>query len=220
EVIPCCADLNHFSASKISEEQLEKYRAELQIQPDDFIITYLGSIGTWYLPTEMLQFFRVLSQTYANAKFLFITPDSPDKILSVAQQVGVSANKIIIRKAQRAEVPALLLLGKLSIFFIKPSYSKKASSPTKHAEILSMGIPVIANANIGDTDWFVEQTGTGILLREFNEKAYSEAVNKIPALLQVPASRMREVAEQFFSLQSGVEIYQTVYQKLLTSQDR
>ena len=53
DVIPCCADLNHFSATKVTEEQLAAYRKELGISSDDFIITYLGSIGTWYLPVEM-----------------------------------------------------------------------------------------------------------------------------------------------------------------------
>jgi hypothetical protein len=44
-----------------------------------------------------------------------------------------------------------------SIFFIRPTYSKKASSPTKQGEIMAMGIPLICNYGVGDTDEIVKK---------------------------------------------------------------
>jgi len=44
------------------------------------------------------------------------------------------------------------LLSNASLFFIKPVWSKKASSPTKLAELMGLGIPVFSNSGVGDVD--------------------------------------------------------------------
>ena len=61
------------------------------------------------------------------------------------------------------------------ISFIKPFYSKIASSPTKYAESLAMGIPVISNRGIGDIDELTEYLEAGKIIdlnlkNNFNEK--------------------------------------------------
>ncbi|MEI9956314.1 MAG: hypothetical protein WDM90_08440 [Ferruginibacter sp.] len=49
-------------------------------------------------------------------------------------------------------MPLLLSLSQFSVFFIKPCYSKQSSSPTKHGEIMAMGIPLITNSGVGDVE--------------------------------------------------------------------
>ncbi|OFY93460.1 MAG: hypothetical protein A3K10_17920, partial [Bacteroidetes bacterium RIFCSPLOWO2_12_FULL_31_6] len=150
EVIPCCADLHFYSPANINKSEANKLAQKLNITSADFILSYLGSVGTWYLLDEMLDFFLRLLQKNNNSKFLFITPDSPTHLYEKAKQKGIEASKIVIYSANRNEVPLLLSLSHLSIFFIKPVYSKKASSPTKQGEIMGMGIPLICNDGVGD----------------------------------------------------------------------
>jgi glycosyltransferase involved in cell wall biosynthesis len=57
-VIPCCADLDHFNPANINSELQKQLRKELDITSKDFILSYLGSIGTWYLLDEMLDFLK------------------------------------------------------------------------------------------------------------------------------------------------------------------
>ena len=79
-VIPCCADLELFNKSNLDIKQLQKLQYELNIEKEDFILLYLGSIGTWYMLDEMMEFFSILKQKKSQAKFLFVTKDEHERI--------------------------------------------------------------------------------------------------------------------------------------------
>ena len=70
---------------------------------------------------------------------MFITKDDPEQIRKLATAASIPNEKLAITAASRAEVPNLLEASDIGFFFIKPSFSKKSSSPTKLAEILGMG---------------------------------------------------------------------------------
>lgn len=215
EVIPCCADLNLFDYNNFNEDLANQLSSELGITKNDYVLSYLGSIGTWYMPDEMLQFFKALKAKKSNAKFLFITRDEPSSIYAYADKYGISKEDIIIRPANREEVPALLSLSNSSIFFIKPVFSKKASSPTKLAELMGMGIPVVCNSDVGDIDKFVPENNLGIMISEMNEHGLSKAVDQIDTLDKIDKGHLRTVAENLFSLKIGTERYYSVYEKLI-----
>ncbi|MDB4534294.1 glycosyltransferase, partial [Vicingaceae bacterium] len=146
-VIPCCTDENHFNISNKKNK-----RDELGIAEDAFVLSYLGSIGTWYMLDEMLDFFKELLSVKQNTKFLFITRDNTDSIFDKCKDRGISKDSIIIKSSSRIDVPEYINTSDASIFFIKPVYSKKASSPTKMGEIMNMGVPIVCNARVGDVD--------------------------------------------------------------------
>jgi glycosyltransferase involved in cell wall biosynthesis len=214
EIIPCCADLNLFSQKNIDSSKKEELRSELQIKKGDFIISYLGSIGTWYMLDEMLDFFKCLLANKTNAKFLFITPDNENTILSKAESKGISKEKIIILSANRNEVPLYLSLSAVSIYFIKPLYSKKASSPTKTGEIMALGIPIITNTGIGDSDKIINDSGSGMLISEFNDIEYNRIISQIDVLLNIDKKKITDASMKYFALEKGVELYPHVYIKL------
>ncbi len=214
-VIPCCVDNELFSNQDISLQDKYVWMKELKLEQDDFIISYSGSVGTWYMLEEMLDFFKILIDSYQNAKFLFITLDDPEKIISVAKSKKIDTEKIIICKAERSEMPFLLSLSTLSLFFIKPAYSKKASSPTKMGELMSMGIPFITNSGVGDIDSLVNQYKTGIVIKDQTETAYREAIKSIPALLEQDTEIIRNVAKTKYSLDFGVASYYNIYNQLM-----
>jgi glycosyltransferase involved in cell wall biosynthesis len=213
-VIPCCVDHELFSRDKVTETEKKVWANKLKIKSDDLIISYSGSVGTWYMLEEMLDFFNVLSEKYSNAKFLFITLDEPEKIMSACHSKNIDPNRIIICKAKRNEMPVLLSLSTLSLFFIKPAYSKKASSPTKMGELMSMGIPFITNSGVGDIDLLVNEYKVGIAIKEQTEAAYSEAIESIPALLKQDIEVSKEVAKTKYSLEFGVASYFNIYNQL------
>jgi glycosyltransferase involved in cell wall biosynthesis len=215
QVIPCCADLETFSRNNINQTLLLKLRQELGIQESDFVLSYLGSIGTWYMPGEMLDFFKCLLQKQPNAKFLFITNDEPSAIIYMAKQKGIAADKLIFRPSPRLEVPTYLALSNWSIFFIKPVYSKKASSPTKQGEIMGMGIPHICNLGVGDIDQIMRSTDSGYVVTQFNNNEYAKVVGQM--LASAPSQQaIVQGAVQYYSLQNGVQKYLSVYKKILS----
>jgi len=215
KVIPCCADFEHFKISESQTAQTKCLKEKFRIKEDDFVLSYLGSVGTWYMLDEMLDFFKVLLQTLPKAKFLFITSETKSMLLNAARSKNIPSHHFIIDSSTREMVPAYIALSNLSIFFIKPLYSKKASSPTKMAEIMGMGIPIICNDGVGDVSSIIQETGAGISLTELTTEAYKNAVQQIAELLQTDKLKIRQEAIQRFSLIKGVESYDTVYKEVL-----
>ena len=214
QVIPCSVDMELFNPEKISDSQKQQQRKKLGLTDDDYIITYLGSIGTWYLTDELMKFFNEALKTIPHAKLLFICPDPVQAIKKVMYQHNIPDEKIIIIKAARNEVPLLLSLGHFSVFFIKQCYSKQASSPTKHGEMMAMGIPVITNSGIGDLDEIIHNTASGFIIKNFSPQAYKEAISQM-IHSDFDAQKIRSSALKYYNLDNAVLKYKHVYDSIL-----
>ncbi len=213
QVIPCCADLSHFSIQAVDLSLQAQFKTQLGIQQGDFVMTYLGSIGTWYMLEEMLDFFVELKKEYPKAIFLFISNDPKDVIEASASAKRIDLSDIKVIKGSRQDVPTLISLSDVSIFFIKPLFSKKASSPTKQGELMAMQIPVITNTGVGDTDLIIKESKSGLLVKGFNSSNYQEVIAEIDALLQKDIDYRKE-AQVYYSLEKGIIKYAEVYESL------
>jgi len=216
DVIPCCADLDHFNYHHINKSFTNGLREQTGIQQHNKIITYLGSIGGWYMIKEMFAFFRELLKKHPEFVMLMMTKDDPDKVMQQAKEAGIPADKIMVRYAGRNELPDYISLSDCSIFSIRPTYSKVASSPTKHAELMAMGIPVICN-DIGDTGKIINETRTGLVVTEFTDSAYGTVIEKIPELLTIEKEHIRKAAFKYFDLEKGAADYLRLYQKIFSN---
>jgi glycosyltransferase involved in cell wall biosynthesis len=157
----------------------------------------------------MLDFFVEFLKTRGNAKFLFITHDEHDRIREAAQKRELE-NHIIIQPGQRSDVPTLLSLSEFSLFFIRPTYSKISSSPTKQGEIMAMGIPIICNAGVGDTDVIIKNYNSGLFLSEFNPKSYQQVIEEHHKRHYDPQNT-RKGAISYFGLEKGIQSYLKIY---------
>lgn len=216
KIIPCCVDLSIFNPDIIIQETLEEKRKELKIQ-NRTVVNYLGSIGTWYMIDEMFDYFKLLKDEFPDAVFLFITPESENDVLKIAGKHGVQRDDIRVVKAQRKEVPYYLTLSDYALFFIKPAYSKISSSPTKLAEIMAMGIPVICNSNVGDVEEQVVEGKAGVVIKSFSKKSY---IDSLDALTQNKENVFQrgvalQYVNQYFSLENGVTLYSEIYSEVV-----
>lgn len=216
-VIPCCVDTRLFSGKSVTHSDKTKLKSELGLQKDDFVLSYLGSTGTWYMTDEMLLFFKKLLTLYPHGKFFFISGDAPESILQKSRALGIKDEKIVVARATRDKVPLFLSLSDISIFFIRPVFSKKASSPTKQAEIMSMGIPLICNAGVGDTDMLYADEKTGLMLRDFSQEEFDRVAGKVEWALKIDPDEIRKKAHEHFNLDDGVARYHTIYQSIAGS---
>ena len=214
DVIPCCADLAHFNYNNVNAKQREQLKQQLQISGDKKVISYLGSVGGWYMTKEMFRFVNCLLEQHPEFVMLVLTKDEREWVRAEALQQGIPADKIIVTTAPREKMPVYISLSDCSIFFIRPTYSKKASSPTKHAELMGMGIPVICN-DIGDTGRIIEETGTGIMIKEFLETEYRTAVKRIDEIMSISKDHIRQAAYRYFDLDAGVAKYLEIYKRVL-----
>lgn len=219
-VIPCSVDLDLFDPESISEQSREELRQQLAINPGDFVLAYLGSLGTWYMIDEMVQLVKEITSLKVNTRFLFITPHERSEIESVCQKNGLDTSAVITVKAKRKEVPAYLRIADFCIFFIRPCFSKLSSSPTKHGEIMAMGLPLITNTGVGDVESIVTSTNSGIVLNDFSQEALKNVAQKVIGEVQregftTPDIHIRESAKGCYSLKKAVQLYLDLYKRVL-----
>ncbi len=213
QVIPCCVDIDLFDPDKILLLQIEKLKSKLNIQAHQKVLTYIGSLGTWYMLDEMMDFFKVFLKKHGEAVFLFVTKDAKDDIIRTAEKKQIPESALRIHSSEREQVPLFISVSDYSIFFIKPAFSKKASSPTKQGEIMAMGIPVICNDNVGDTSSVVNKYGSGLVVAEFSNGSYEKKLGELTNR-QFNKQEIRKGAEDFFSLKNGIEKYASVYERI------
>lgn len=213
-VVPCCVDTKLFDPARIDPGKKQHLMQQLGIEPGELIIGYLGSTGTWYLPDEMLAFFSLLKKKINRAKFLFVTHDDAEYITNKAAHHSIDANDIIITKASRKDVPLMISLFDYGIFFIKPAYSKTASSPTKQGEIMAMGIPVICNWGVGDSDQVVERYRAGIAVSP-DKVNFENCVQRIASGSRFDANEIRAGALDYFDLDRGINEYFNIYSVII-----
>lgn len=215
EVIPCCVDTDLFSNENVNTSILSKIREELSIKEDQFVLGYVGSIGTWYMLPEMLEFFRVLKEQKSDALFLFITNEPAEKIITLARSKNIASEDIRVTSCLHKDVPTYISLFTISIYFILPAYSKKASSPTKQGELMAMGIPIVCNANVGDADKVIAETNSGWVIHEFDEESYKNTVLQILINPLPDKQNIIKQGNKEFNLQTGALKFRKTYERIL-----
>ena len=210
KVIPCCTDENLFQ-----KKNIQNVRSELGFNKEDFIISYVGSIGTWYMLDEMLDFFNCLQMKKPNAKFFFITKDDPQLILEKVKSKKIDVSSIKIQPSSREMMPSYIGVSNFSIFFILPVFSKKASSPTKMGEIMNLGIPIICNSGVGDVDEIMGKSMPELLVKDFSNKEYDRVIDLITNNYKPNQKNIVETSHGYYSLEKGVEKYKEVYKEIL-----
>jgi glycosyltransferase involved in cell wall biosynthesis len=196
-VIPTCVDLTAFRPRDPSE-------------PPRYGLVYVGSLGTWYLTRQMVDFARAAAESIPGPA-LFLTPD-----VAEAQEAGVSGEWAEVQTVRHPEVASWIRLARASFFFYAPSAARRATFPTKLGEALASGLPVVANHGIGDLDRFVEQEQVGTFVTAFTEEAYRGAARRLARLLADPTTprRCRRIAEERLALESGVAAYADLYESV------
>ncbi len=208
-VIPCCVDTNKFNPALIDAQQLDNLRQKLNIKSNQYVLGYVGSIGTWYMLDEMLTFFKRNTESKLNPLFLFISKEAPQYIINRAKSIGLDEKSILVTSAMHHEVPLFMSLFTCSIFFILPAYSKKASSPTKQGELMSMGIPLICNDGVGDTGDIVRKYNAGCVVPENSIHDF------IIEDIQFDRKTTMLGAKQYFGLDYGVATFLKAYNKIV-----
>jgi glycosyltransferase involved in cell wall biosynthesis len=202
-VIPTCVDLRLFNPSTIGDAAKVAMRQSLNLRDDDFVVLYHGSWATWYMKDEMLDFFSVVKKIRPAARFVIATQDRVD-LEGYQHKRDVS-----VFNCPRNQVPVVISIASVCVFFIRPSFSKTASMPTKLGELIAMDARVVTNKGIGDIENIMKTYSRGVLIGSFSETEYSTAINNSLADDGGPAGND---LKKFFSLDRGVELYNRIYQ--------
>jgi len=208
KIIPCCTNTALF------DPNLNFQKPEIKFNKQDHVLIYTGSIGTWYFTKEMIDCVLNWQKQIPSIKLLILTKDRMEA-QTILKSYGKGIDETVtIASADHRSVPNYLRIAKAAIFFIKPSYSKIASSPTKMAECWAMDLPVITNTGIGDNDLYFKNNNGGVLIQRFNEEEYSKACDNYLSL-NSETGKYRKIAVDYFDHQQAIKSYVEIYKLVL-----
>ena len=213
-VIPCCVDYDLFKKKHYDNRSLALVN-KFNIGKYDFIFCYSGSLGGIYQLEEMLTFFEYIKKHYQNSFFIFFTNNIKilEKKISEKKYEKIKDN-IRYKVVDREQLPTYLSLCDAMVYFIKPTFSKRASCPTKLGESLSLGIPIITNKGIGDIEDLFELIKPGFLFNEINSENFQYFIDNIDLINQIKGNTLRENYRVFFDIKKAKISYESLYLKL------
>lgn len=202
-VIPTCTDM-------------DKFHPALRQRGEGLVIGYVGSVGTWYLFEETLVCCRALLSLRPDARLLILNRGEHDFIRDKLRNSGIASDRVEVREVAHGEMPSWMARIDLGVFFIKPTYSKLASAPTRLGEYLASGVPCLVNSGVGDVADMVVGERVGVVVNELSSHSCERAARDVLDLLADPeiGTRCRAVAEQRLSLAVGVAAYAALYERL------
>ncbi len=217
EAIPCCVDTSRFAFDPASRERI---RHELGVG-DRLVLVYSGSLGGWYQEDQLATFAGLLkSRAPRRVAFLVLTHSPSQHLEGLLAAAGLTRDEIIVRKVPPARMAEHLSAGDLALSFIKSCFSKLGSSPTKVAEYLACGLPVVLNGDIGDQAELVAERDACVVLSSLSDSELARGVEQALPLAQAPLAQRtaatRAVAERRFGLERvGIDRYENLYRALV-----
>ncbi len=208
EVITTCTDLGNF-----------RPRPVRRIESDSTAGFTLGSVGAvklWYLFDQVLECFAGLRELIPSARLLIINQGEHDYIRERLSFHGVPENCVTLRAVSFANMPVEMSEMDAAILLVKPSYSSMAKAPTKLGELLGCGVPCLGSEGMADMCPVLERDRVGVVIKSFGAEEIRRAIGALVELASDPdiSRRCRHVAEEYFSLASGVEKYDRIYREL------
>ena len=122
--------------------------------------------------------------------------------MMLPSKAGIPIEKIKVTDAQRNEVQVLLSLSDYSVFY-KIVLLQTSFFPTKHGEIMAMGIPVITNSGV----------------EKLTGDDYLKTTQFLSKEDPFERSAIREGAKDYFAIENAVKGYRNIYDLILKKID-
>jgi glycosyltransferase involved in cell wall biosynthesis len=133
------------------------------------------------------------------------------------RRYGVGERDCTVASVAASEVPAYLAAADAALAFIRPTFSKVSSSPTKIGEYLAAGLPVVTGRGVGDVDDVLERYDTGVVLDDFDAESLERGARALATAIGdgERAMRARRCALDELSLEGvGIPRYDRLYRRL------
>lgn len=173
-VIQCSADERQFYYdAKIRKIMRRKLNLE-----NKTVLVYSGSVYRWQVIDKIVILFDMLNKFSKEKLFLlFLTTD-----IEQAQgffSKNLSSSQYLVANIDHSSVPSYLMASDMGILLREQHLLNFVASPTKFAEYLMCGLPVIMSDNIGDTGKIIGKYKFGIIIDDlsFSQETINSVTN-------------------------------------------
>lgn len=137
-VIPCTVS-EHFSSTNLYKEDKDTFRAQLGYEKDDVVFVYAGSTAGWQSFNLLNELLNRLLESESRYKVLFLSREDENNI-KLKQRFP---RQVIVKWVLHKKVPQYLKACDYGLLYREQSITNKVAAPTKFAEYLICGLPVI-----------------------------------------------------------------------------
>lgn len=212
-VIPCVADFDKFNI--LSDHSINKFKKIIGLSKNDLIVGYFGSISNIYSPEQMINFFIMLKKEFKNPKIIFVS-DNFDYLFKNCQiNLFLSDKDYFLVSPTSDELIYYYNICDFTLSFVVDSFARIASFPTKVAESLACGTPVISNYNVGDLNYFIAKYYKNGLVKIKIKSQLKNLSKKVHLFKALNKKNIREKSKFELSLKIASQKYNLIYDRLL-----
>jgi glycosyltransferase involved in cell wall biosynthesis len=191
-VVPTSTDVRNFTVAPFPNGPLRLHS--------------MGSLNRLYDAEGMVSFFDACKEAEATELEILAT-EAPSDVLRRAATT--------IRTVAPSEIPEALVSCHAGLVLLRPGLGRgrRAAMPTKVAEYLAAGRPIVASRGVGDLDSLIVDHDVGVLCDPHDSESLQAAVEDLRALLadhDTPA-RCRRLAESTFGIEAAGTTFLAVY---------
>lgn len=197
-LVPTCVDLSRFSFSPMPEREPLR-------------VLMSGSFNPLYDLETSVRLVRCLRQR----REVDLTVLSPNPSIRDAVLSSVTAT---IGNVPFEAMPRQVSNHHIGFGICKPEAGVEllAASPTKLAEFLACGRPVVVNAGLGDMDELVKVNDCGVVIDGPSDTELERVSDEIERLLDDPdvSNRCRQLARQHFDIDLAIDALLDLYSQV------
>ncbi len=208
-VVPGAADSSVFFYDEILRTRI---RAEEGFD-DKKILIYCGSLSHYWHKSELVfEFAAHIISNHTDAIFLCLTKDL-DGAYALRNKNQINNDRIDIRFVSDSHViNELYNAADIAIAFRDDITTNRVASPTKIAEYLLSGLPVLISNSIGDFSCFVESNGFGVVSNNSLEDLL-KGHNRLLGT-DFDRSEIARISAEHYSKQKVAEICKMIYSSI------
>jgi glycosyltransferase involved in cell wall biosynthesis len=159
---PCLSDSKKFF---FNNDLRREGRIKLQINDSAKVFIYSGGISDWHMSDKMISFFNQLLKFEYDSFLIYLTKDKTSLKAMITKFPEVKP-RIFSFAVPNEEVNMYLNAADYGLLFRENTIMNNVASPTKFAEYMLCGLPVIISEGVGDFSTYLSRHDLGILIKE------------------------------------------------------
>jgi len=188
-VITTCVDLERFLPSPLPPLDCLRF-------------LLMGTLNALYDVDAMVRFVERV-QARRPAELDVLSPD-PSAWRPLLERVGAT-----VGVAEPSAVPSRVRAAHVGLSLRRPEFriASMAATPTKLAEFLASGRPIVVSPGLGDMDDLLARHDCGVVIDDRSDEGLDRAADELERLVGDPATpaRCRSLAQEHFDLEKGID---------------